>query len=118
MHCEHRNSELESCFPTSPSLVRSLILAGLSYGECQVPVTPNRASLNDTVSVVQDYSFGRKMELFWIKELTCMSKLEPWHPNLSERHSGTTCTFVSGAGGTEFVFMDDNAHPHRENIAN
>ncbi|GFU68319.1 transposable element Tcb2 transposase [Trichonephila clavipes] len=26
--------------------------------------------------------------------------------------SGTTCTFV----GAEFLFMDDNAHPHRSNI--
>ncbi|GFT21344.1 DDE_3 domain-containing protein [Trichonephila clavipes] len=37
-------------------------------------------------------------------------------PNQSGRHSGTTCTFVSGAMGTEFEFMDDNTRPHGANI--
>ncbi|GFT07761.1 transposable element Tcb1 transposase [Trichonephila clavipes] len=39
-------------------------------------------------------------------------------PNLSVRHSGTTCTFVSGAIGDEFLFMDDKSHRHRANIVN
>ncbi|GFU10260.1 transposable element Tcb1 transposase [Trichonephila clavipes] len=33
-----------------------------------------------------------------------------------ECHSGTTCTFVWGAMGAEFLIMDDNARPHRVNI--
>ncbi|GFV83879.1 hypothetical protein TNCV_387871 [Trichonephila clavipes] len=42
----------------SPSLACSLILAELSYGERQVPVNTKRASLKDSVSVVQDCLFG------------------------------------------------------------
>ncbi|GFX20577.1 transposable element Tcb1 transposase [Trichonephila clavipes] len=37
-------------------------------------------------------------------------------PHLSGCHSGTTRTFVSGAMGAEFLFMDDNDRPHRANI--
>ncbi|GFV69840.1 transposable element Tcb2 transposase [Trichonephila clavipes] len=37
-------------------------------------------------------------------------------PHLSGCHSGTTCTFVSGRLGAEFLFMDVNARPHRANI--
>ncbi|GFW95054.1 DDE_3 domain-containing protein [Trichonephila clavipes] len=36
--------------------------------------------------------------------------------SLSGCHSGTTCTFVSGRHGAEFLFMDDNACPQRANI--
>ncbi|GFV77701.1 transposable element Tcb1 transposase [Trichonephila clavipes] len=36
-------------------------------------------------------------------------------PHLSGCHFGT-CTFVSGAMGAEFLFMDDNARPHNANI--
>ncbi|GFX32611.1 transposable element Tc3 transposase [Trichonephila clavipes] len=37
-------------------------------------------------------------------------------PHLSGCHSGT-CAFVfRGAMGAEFLFMDDNARPHRANI--
>ncbi|GFU15791.1 transposable element Tcb2 transposase [Trichonephila clavipes] len=37
-------------------------------------------------------------------------------PHLSGCQSGTTCTFVSGRHGAEFLFLDDNARPHRANI--
>ncbi|GFT61514.1 dimethylglycine dehydrogenase, mitochondrial [Trichonephila clavipes] len=37
-------------------------------------------------------------------------------PHLSGCHSGTTCTFVWGGMGAEFLFMDDNARPYRSNI--
>ncbi|GFU93185.1 HTH_Tnp_Tc3_2 domain-containing protein [Trichonephila clavipes] len=47
--------------------------AGLSYGERRVPVTTKRKPLNDTVTVVQDGSFGE--ELFLVPELTCMFKV-------------------------------------------
>ncbi|GBM66960.1 hypothetical protein AVEN_57859-1 [Araneus ventricosus] len=73
MHCGHRNSGLVRCFTTSPGLVCSLILAGLSYGGRQVPVTTKRTPLNDTVTVVQDGSFGQ--ELFLVPELTCMFRV-------------------------------------------
>ncbi|GFT08326.1 transposable element Tc1 transposase [Trichonephila clavipes] len=36
--------------------------------------------------------------------------------HLSGCHSGTTCMFVSGRHGAEFLFMDDNARPPRANI--
>ncbi|GFV81362.1 transposable element Tcb2 transposase [Trichonephila clavipes] len=51
--------------PTSPGLVCSLILAGLQYGERQVPVNTKRTPLNDTVTVVQDGSrLGRNYSWF------------------------------------------------------
>ncbi|GFX55443.1 HTH_Tnp_Tc3_2 domain-containing protein [Trichonephila clavipes] len=59
--------------PTSLGLVCSLNLTGLEYGEHQVPVTTKRTPLNDTVTVVQDGSFGE--ELFLIPELTCMFRV-------------------------------------------
>ncbi|GFW32681.1 transposable element Tcb1 transposase [Trichonephila clavipes] len=37
-------------------------------------------------------------------------------PILSDRYSGTSGTFVSGATGAQSVFVNDNAHPHRANI--
>ncbi|GFU15773.1 uncharacterized protein TNCV_2367421 [Trichonephila clavipes] len=37
-------------------------------------------------------------------------------PHLSGCHSETTCTFVSGRHGAEFLFLDDNARTHRANI--
>ncbi|GFY05408.1 transposable element Tcb2 transposase [Trichonephila clavipes] len=37
-------------------------------------------------------------------------------PHLSGCHSGTTCTFFRGAMGAEFLFMDNNARPHRANV--
>ncbi|GFX99270.1 uncharacterized protein TNCV_2494511 [Trichonephila clavipes] len=43
---------------TTPSLACSLLLTGFSYGDHQVPVTTKRTSLNDTVLVVRDCSFG------------------------------------------------------------
>ncbi|GFT94843.1 transposable element Tcb2 transposase [Trichonephila clavipes] len=47
---------------------------------------------------------------------TACSECNDDRPHLSGYHSGTTCTFVSGAMGAEFLFMDDNARPHRANI--
>ncbi|GFV24373.1 uncharacterized protein TNCV_4539691 [Trichonephila clavipes] len=61
---------------TAPGLPScSLILAGLSYEERQVPSTTKRTSMNDAVSVVHDFSFGG--ELFCVPELACMFKMEP-----------------------------------------
>ncbi|GFW30822.1 fatty acid synthase [Trichonephila clavipes] len=40
-------------------LACNLVLVGFSYGECQVPISTKRTSLNDTVSEVQDCSFRR-----------------------------------------------------------
>ncbi|GBM85853.1 hypothetical protein AVEN_192592-1 [Araneus ventricosus] len=67
------HSGLVGYFPTSPGLVCSLILAGLSYGERQVPITTKRTPLKDTITVVQDGSFGE--ELFLVPELTCMFRV-------------------------------------------
>ncbi|GFX19758.1 HTH_Tnp_Tc3_2 domain-containing protein [Trichonephila clavipes] len=53
--------------------LQSDILAGLKHRERQVPVTTKRTPLNDTVTVVQDGSFGE--ELFLVPELTCMFRV-------------------------------------------
>ncbi|GFV24481.1 uncharacterized protein TNCV_194441 [Trichonephila clavipes] len=97
MHCGHHNSGLVCCFPTSPGLVCSLLLAGLLYGERQVPVTTKRTPLNDTATVVQDGSFGE--EVFLVPELTACSECNDDRQHLSGCHSGSTCTFVSGCHG-------------------
>ncbi|GFT96667.1 HTH_Tnp_Tc3_2 domain-containing protein [Trichonephila clavipes] len=85
-HCRQRLTWSRACIvdtttvvlcdvfsPTRPGLVCSLILTGLLYGERQVPVTTKRTPLNDTVTVVQDGSFGE--ELFLVPELTCMFRV-------------------------------------------
>src|SRR5215510_4465504 len=97
MQCGQQHSGLASCFPTSPGLARSLIHVGLSYGECQVPVTTKTTSLNETVTVVQECSFG--VDSYWAPERICMLKSEPDRPNLPGQHSGTTCTVVQGCQG-------------------
>ncbi|GFV54307.1 hypothetical protein TNCV_4365821 [Trichonephila clavipes] len=38
-------------------LACKLVLAECSYGECQIPITTKRITLNDIVLVVQDCSF-------------------------------------------------------------
>ncbi|GFT34844.1 DDE_3 domain-containing protein [Trichonephila clavipes] len=53
---------------------------------------------------------------YWFQNLTACSECNDDRPHLSGCHSGTTCTFVSGHHA-EFLFMDDNARPHRANIA-
>ncbi|GFT58308.1 transposable element Tcb1 transposase [Trichonephila clavipes] len=53
----------------------------------------------------------------WILNWPDCSECKDDRPHLSGCHSGTTCTFLfRGAMGAEFLFMDDNAHPHRANI--
>ncbi|GFW32156.1 transposable element Tcb2 transposase [Trichonephila clavipes] len=82
----------------------------------QVPVTTKRTPLNDTVMVEQDGSFGE--ELFLVPELTCMFREEDIFQNdiyrdvILEQH----VLLFRGAMGAEFLFMDDNARPHRANI--
>ncbi|GFT86677.1 DDE_3 domain-containing protein [Trichonephila clavipes] len=68
--------------------------------------------LNDTVTEVQDGSFGE--ELFLVPELSACSECNDDGPHLSGCYSGTTSTFLFR--GAEFLFMDDNARPHRANI--
>ncbi|GFU73168.1 hypothetical protein TNCV_4117891 [Trichonephila clavipes] len=52
----------------------------------------------------------------WFQNRPACSECNDDRPHLSGCHSGT-CTFVSGRHGcAEFLFMDDNAHPHRANI--
>ncbi|GFV43307.1 HTH_Tnp_Tc3_2 domain-containing protein [Trichonephila clavipes] len=43
------------------------------YGERQVPVTTKKTPFNDTVTLVQDGSFGE--ELILVPELTCMFRV-------------------------------------------
>ncbi|GFU87851.1 DDE_3 domain-containing protein [Trichonephila clavipes] len=84
--------------------------------ERQVPITTKRTALNDTVTVVQDGSFGE--EIFFVPELR----------DLHFQSVTKTChiyrdvileqpvRLFRGAMGAEFLFMDDNARPHRTNI--
>ncbi|KFM75834.1 hypothetical protein X975_19909, partial [Stegodyphus mimosarum] len=59
-------------------------------------------SLNDTVTMVQDCSFG--VELYWASEQICMFRLEH-HLYLFR------CVM-----GIEFVYMNDNVRPHHAHI--
>ncbi|GFT72371.1 transposable element Tcb1 transposase [Trichonephila clavipes] len=105
------------CVPLTAThgLVCSLILNGLKYGERQVPVTTKRTPLNDTVTVVQDGSFGGGIILGSRTDLHVQSVTMTGHIYrgvILEQH---VCLF-RGAMGTEFLFMDDNVRPHRANI--
>ncbi|GFW14362.1 transposable element Tcb1 transposase [Trichonephila clavipes] len=72
---------------------------------------------NDTVTVVQDRSrLGRNYSFILGSRTNLHVQSVTMMLHLSGCHSGTTCTFVSGTMGAEFLFMDDNAHPHRANI--
>ncbi|GFY08400.1 transposable element Tcb1 transposase [Trichonephila clavipes] len=53
----------------------------------------------------------------WFQKKPACSECNDDRQHLSGCHSGT-CTFVSGFYGisAEFLFMDDNARPHRANI--
>ncbi|GFS77914.1 DDE_3 domain-containing protein [Trichonephila clavipes] len=78
-----------------------------------VPVTTKRTTLNDTVTVVQDGSFG---EIFYlVPELNVQSVTVRgyiyWDVIL-EQHA----RLFRGAVGAEFLFMDDNTPPHAANI--
>ncbi|GFT22945.1 DDE_3 domain-containing protein [Trichonephila clavipes] len=98
-----------------PGLAFSLVLAGLLYGERQVPVTIKRTSMNDTISGVQNCLFdggiilGSKTELHaQIGTMIDQIYLEV----ILELH----VRLFRGAMEAEFVFKDDNACPHRANI--
>ncbi|GFU23411.1 DDE_3 domain-containing protein [Trichonephila clavipes] len=76
-----------------------------------------RTPLNDTVMVVQDGSFGE--ELFFVPELIRMFNVQSvtmtghiYRDVILEQH----VRLFRGAMGAEFLFMDDNAHPHCANI--
>ncbi|GFX35321.1 transposable element Tcb1 transposase [Trichonephila clavipes] len=92
-------------------LVCSLILAGLYYGEHQVPVTTKRTPLNDTVTVVQDGSFGLGSRTDLHAQSVTMTG-HIYRDVILEQH----VHLFRGAMGAEFLFMDDNARPHRANI--
>ncbi|GFV24894.1 transposable element Tcb2 transposase [Trichonephila clavipes] len=98
------------------SLVCSLILVGLYYGERQVPVTTKRTPLNDTVTVVQDglcvwggIILDSRTDLH-VQSVTMTVHI--YRNVILEQH----VRLFRGAMGAEFLFMDDNARPHRANI--
>ncbi|GFS49766.1 DDE_3 domain-containing protein [Trichonephila clavipes] len=102
----------------SPGFVCGLIIAGLSYGERQLPFTTKRTSLNYTVSVVQDGSCGsRDYSGFPRTDLQVQVGVtidQIYRDVILENH--VRLFWVSM--GAEFVFMDDNARPHHVNIVN
>ncbi|GFY19091.1 transposable element Tcb1 transposase [Trichonephila clavipes] len=96
-------------------LVCSLILAGLKYGERQEPVTTKRTPLNDTVTLVQDGSrlggiiVGSRTDLH-VQSVSMAGHI--YRDVILEKH----VRFFRGVMGAEFLFMDDNARPHRAHI--
>ncbi|GFW21186.1 transposable element Tcb1 transposase [Trichonephila clavipes] len=97
-------------------LVCSLILAGLKYGERQVPVTTKRTPLNDTVTVVQDGSrvwggiiLGSRTDLH-VQSVTMTGHI--YRDVVLEQH----VRLFRVAMSAEFLFMDDNTRPHRASI--
>ncbi|GFY32162.1 carbonic anhydrase-related protein 10 [Trichonephila clavipes] len=113
-HCVHHNSEFVGFLPTSPGLAYSLIITGLSYGERHLLVTTKRISLNDTVLVVQDWSFEGEGNILGSRTGHYVPIWIHDRPNLSACHSAITCSFVLGRHGLEIVFMNDNTHLHRD----
>ncbi|GFX12190.1 transposable element Tcb1 transposase [Trichonephila clavipes] len=89
--------------------------SGLLYGERQVPVTTKRTPLYDTVTVVQiaclgrNYSCGSRTDLH-VQSVTMTGHI--YRDVILEQH----VRLFRGATGAEFLFMDDNARPHRANI--
>ncbi|GFT24385.1 transposable element Tc3 transposase [Trichonephila clavipes] len=77
----------------------------------QVPVTTKRAPLNDTVTVVQDGSFWGGIILGSRTDLHVQSD-HIYQDVMLEQ----LVRLFRGAMGAEFLFMDDNARPHRANI--
>ncbi|GFX06400.1 DDE_3 domain-containing protein [Trichonephila clavipes] len=99
----------------SPGLVCSLILAGLKYGERQVPVTAKRTPLNDTFTVVQDGSFGLFIIILGFRtDLHVQSVTMTGHifRDVILEH----VRLFRGAMVLNVLFMDDNARPHRANV--
>ncbi|GFW81878.1 DDE_3 domain-containing protein [Trichonephila clavipes] len=81
----------------------------------QVPVTTKRTPLNHTVTVVQDGSrlgeiiLGSRTDLH-VQSVTMTDHI--YRDVILEQH----VRLFRGAMGAEFLFMDDNARPHRANI--
>ncbi|GFX16670.1 transposable element Tcb1 transposase [Trichonephila clavipes] len=75
----------------------------------------HRTPLNDTVTVVQDGSFGEELFLVPETDLHVQSVMMTGHiyrDVILEQH----VRLFRDAMGAEFLFMDDNARPHRANI--
>ncbi|GFW53232.1 DDE_3 domain-containing protein [Trichonephila clavipes] len=76
--------------------------------------TGTRYHQENTVTVVQDGSFGE--ELFLVPELTCMFRVTMtghiYRDVILEQH----VRLFRDAMGAEFLFMDNNTRSHRENI--
>ncbi|GFY20056.1 cubilin [Trichonephila clavipes] len=80
-----------------------------------VPVTTKKTPLNDTVTVVQDGSFwggiiiGSRTDLH-VQSVTMTGHI--YWAVILEQH----VRLFRGTMGAEFLFMDDNARPHRANF--
>ncbi|GFT41361.1 DDE_3 domain-containing protein [Trichonephila clavipes] len=100
----------------NPCLAFCLILAGLSSGESQEPVTTKKTSLSDTVLEVQEYSFGGG-ELLRIPELDMRVQIGTMKgQTYLDVILKQDARLSRGAMGEELVFMFDNTRPHHENI--
>ncbi|GFV57099.1 transposable element Tcb2 transposase [Trichonephila clavipes] len=87
-----------------------------SFKADRVPVTTKRTPLNDTVTVVQDDSrvwggiiLDSRTDLH-VQSVTMTGHI--YRDVILEQH----VRLFRGAMGAEFLFMDDNARPHRANI--
>ncbi|GFS83162.1 transposable element Tcb1 transposase [Trichonephila clavipes] len=97
--------------PTSSGLVCSLILAGLNYGERQVPVTTIELHhCGGAGSLVwRGIILGSRTDLH-VQRVTMAGLI--YRDVILEQH----VRLFRGAMAAEFLFMDDNARPHRANI--
>ncbi|GFV86806.1 transposable element Tcb1 transposase [Trichonephila clavipes] len=80
----------------------------------RAPVTTKRTPLNDTVRMLQDGSFGeeliRSRTDLYAQSVTMTGHI--YRDVILEQH----VRLFRGAMGAEFLFMADNARPHRANI--
>ncbi|GFY16677.1 HTH_Tnp_Tc3_2 domain-containing protein [Trichonephila clavipes] len=101
---------------TGTTVSRQTVYRRLGHiGLYALPITTKRTPLNDIVTVVQDGSFrggiilGSRTDLH-VQSVTMTGHI--YRDVILEQH---VCLF-RGVMGAEFLFMDDNARPHRANI--
>ncbi|GFY04064.1 transposable element Tcb1 transposase [Trichonephila clavipes] len=117
MHCGHHNSGLAWCFPTSPGLVCSLILAGLFMESATH--TGTRYHQQNTIERHHYGGAGRLVREgiilcsrtdLHVQSVTMTDHI--YRNVILEQH----VRLFRGAMGAEFLFMDDYARPHRAKI--
>ncbi|GFX91835.1 transposable element Tcb1 transposase [Trichonephila clavipes] len=116
LECGRTQLEVSEELGIAHSVISRLWQRFQDDGNRQVPVTTNRTPLNDTVTVVQDGSrvwggiiLGSRTDLH-VQSVTMIGHI--YRDVILEQY----VRLFRGAMGAEFLFMDDNARPHRANI--